>query len=207
MRFGNPGAPNPGLFRFSKRDIPFLSSPHSELLPVLHQGDSSLCGGSRFTDQGGDRTGVFRAWLLQPLICNTEGIGWLAAGHRSFSPQPLRPTISISYGDITQSVLQSLRPGDWMVSLDLQDAYLQVPVHPDSRRYLRFCIGPHTFQFRALCFGLSSAPQVFTPCHGPDLLHYASPRLPDPPLSGRLASPWFFSRGDCPGEGLLVISL
>ena len=28
--------------------------------------------------------------------------------------------------------------------------------------YLRFCIGPHMFQFRALCFGLSSAPQVFT---------------------------------------------
>ena len=49
-----------------------------------------------------------------------------------------------------------------MVSLDLQDAYLQVPVHLDSRRYLRFCIGPHTYQFRALCFGLSSAPQAFT---------------------------------------------
>ena len=64
--------------------------------------------------------------------------------------------------ETAQSVLQSLRPGDWMVSLYLQDAYLQVPVHPDSRRYLRFCIGPHTFQFRALCFGLSSAPQVFT---------------------------------------------
>ena len=64
--------------------------------------------------------------------------------------------------ETAQSVLQSLRPGDWMVSLALQDAYLQVPIHPDSRRYLRFCIGPHTFQFRSLCFGLSSAPQVFT---------------------------------------------
>ena len=64
--------------------------------------------------------------------------------------------------ETAQSVLQSLRPGDWMVSLDLQDAYLQVPVHPDSRSYLRFCIGPHTYQFRALCFGLSSTPQVFT---------------------------------------------
>ena len=64
--------------------------------------------------------------------------------------------------ETAQSVLQSLRPGDWMVSFDLQDTYLQVPVHPNSRRYLRFCIGPHTFQFRALCFGLSFAPQVFT---------------------------------------------
>ena len=59
-------------------------------------------------------------------------------------------------------VLQSLHPGDWMVSLDLQDAYLQVPVHPGSRRFLRFCVGAEVFQFKALCFGLSSAPQVFT---------------------------------------------
>ena len=58
--------------------------------------------------------------------------------------------------ETSASVLQSLRPGDWMVSVDLQDAYLQVPVHPDSRRFLRF------FQFKALCFGLYSAPQVFT---------------------------------------------
>ena len=49
-----------------------------------------------------------------------------------------------------------------MVSLDLQDAYLQVPVHPDSRRFLRFCVGAEVFQFKALFFGLSSAPQVFT---------------------------------------------
>ena len=40
-----------------------------------------------------------------------------------------------------QSVLRSIRPGDWMISLDLQDAYLQVPVHPESRRYLRFTMG------------------------------------------------------------------
>ena len=60
------------------------------------------------------------------------------------------------------SVLHSLCPGDWMILVDLQDAYLQVPVHPESRLYLRFCLGDQTFQFRVLCFGLSSAPQVFT---------------------------------------------
>ena len=139
----------------------FNTGPLSELLPVLHQGVGSLCGGSRFTVQGGNRTSVFRAWLLLPLICNAEGHGWLGASHRSFSPQPLF-RLSPFRMETAQSVLQSLRLGDWMVSLDLQDAHLQVPVHPDSRRYLRFCIGRHTFQFRALCFGLSSALQVFT---------------------------------------------
>ena len=61
-----------------------------------------------------------------------------------------------------QSVLQSLRPGDWMASLDLKDTYLQVPVHPESRCYLRFCVEEEVWQFRALCFGLSTALQAFT---------------------------------------------
>ena len=61
-----------------------------------------------------------------------------------------------------QSVLRSIRQGDWMISLDLQDAYLQVPIHPESRRYLRFTMGGVPYQFRVLCFGLTTAPQVFT---------------------------------------------
>ena len=61
-----------------------------------------------------------------------------------------------------QSVLLSVRPGDWMVSLDLKDAYLQVPMHPDSRKFLRFMVGGKVYQFKVLCFGLSTAPQVFT---------------------------------------------
>ena len=70
--------------------------------------------------------------------------------------------VSHFHMETAQSILQSLRPGDWMVSLDLQDAYLQVPVHPSSRHYLRFCVGDSVLQFRALCSGLSTAPQVFT---------------------------------------------
>ena len=61
-----------------------------------------------------------------------------------------------------QSVLRSIRQGDWMISLDLQDAYLQVPIHPESRRYLCFTMGGVPYQFRVLCFGLTTAPQVFT---------------------------------------------
>ena len=49
-----------------------------------------------------------------------------------------------------------------MISLDLQNAYLQVPVHHDSRRYLRFVVAGKSYQFRVLCFGLTTAPQVFT---------------------------------------------
>ena len=43
-------------------------------------------------------------------------------------------TSSHFHMETPQSVLRSIRPGDWMISLDLQDAYLQVPVHHDSLR-------------------------------------------------------------------------
>ena len=71
-------------------------------------------------------------------------------------------TSSHFHMETPQSVLRSIRPGDWMISLDLQDAYLQVPVHHDSRRYLRFVVAGKSYQFRVLCFGLTTAPQVFT---------------------------------------------
>ena len=61
-----------------------------------------------------------------------------------------------------QSVLLSIRQGDWMASIDLKEAYLQVPVHPASRHFLRFVFRGTVYQFKALCFGLSTAPQVFT---------------------------------------------
>ena len=71
-------------------------------------------------------------------------------------------TSSRFHMETPRSVLNSIRPGDWMISLDLQDAYLQVPVHHDSRRFLCFVVDGKPFQFRVLCFGLTTAPQVFT---------------------------------------------
>ena len=81
--------------------------------------------------------------------------------------------------ETAQSVLQSIRSGDWMISLDLQDAYLQVPVHPQSKRYLRFCLGDQVYQFCVLCFGLSSAPQVFTRVMAPvsSVMHHSGFRI------------------------------
>lgn len=55
-----------------------------------------------------------------------------------------------------------LSPGDWMVSLDLQDAYLHVPIYPPHRRFLRFIFQGLHYQWRVLPFGISSAPWLFT---------------------------------------------
>ena len=66
-----------------------------------------------------------------------------------------------------QSVLLSVCQGDWMASIDLKEAYLQIPVHPESRPFLRFVAHGRVHQFTALCFGLSTAPQVFTRAMAP----------------------------------------
>ena len=61
-----------------------------------------------------------------------------------------------------KNICQMLRPGDWLSSIDLSDAFLHVAMAPSSRRYLRFKWGGKTYQFRTLPFGLALSPYVFT---------------------------------------------
>ena len=56
------------------------------------------------------------------------------------------------------SVLLSVREGDFLASLDLKDVYFQIPIHRSSRKLLRFTSEVTVYQFRALCFRLSTAP-------------------------------------------------
>jgi len=65
-----------------------------------------------------------------------------------------------------RDVTTALHAGDWAVRIDLTDAYFHVPIHLKSRHLLRFALQMEdrvrVFQFRALPFGLTSAPRVFT---------------------------------------------
>ena len=61
-----------------------------------------------------------------------------------------------------KEVGQSIRQSDWSITIDLQDAFLHVPMHKDYRRFLRFSWNEKIYQFRRLPFGLTSSPQVFT---------------------------------------------
>ena len=61
-----------------------------------------------------------------------------------------------------ESIRTSLIPGEWASSIDLSDAYLHIPIHPLSKKYLRFCHRSQVFQFTSLPFGLATAPQVLT---------------------------------------------
>ena len=54
-----------------------------------------------------------------------------------------------------------MRLNDWAVSIDLTDAYLHVPIHHQSRKYLRFVHEGQVYHFSALPFGMSLSVNFF----------------------------------------------
>ena len=55
-----------------------------------------------------------------------------------------------------------LRTNDWLLKVDLKDAYLCVPMAKQHQKYLKFRWGEKLYQFQCLPFGLASAPRDFT---------------------------------------------
>ena len=64
--------------------------------------------------------------------------------------------------DTAERIRRCLHQGFWVTPLDLSDAYFHIPVHPSYRRFLRFQIEDFYYQFRALLFGIATAPWLFT---------------------------------------------
>ena len=58
-------------------------------------------------------------------------------------------------------ILPELCSRDWAVSIDMKDAYLHVPIHPQSRRFLGFRYHNKT-TYKVLPFGLKDSPWVFS---------------------------------------------
>uniref|UniRef100_A0AAV2KJJ1 Reverse transcriptase domain-containing protein n=1 Tax=Knipowitschia caucasica TaxID=637954 RepID=A0AAV2KJJ1_KNICA len=53
----------------------------------------------------------------------------------------------------TRQLLECVREGDWMTSIDLTDAYFHVPIVPEHRRFLRFAVGERNYEYCRLPFG------------------------------------------------------
>jgi hypothetical protein len=64
--------------------------------------------------------------------------------------------------ETASSIREAIRPRDWATSVDLTDAYFHITIHPRDRHWLRFVWKDDVFQFRALPFGLSLSPWIFT---------------------------------------------
>ena len=61
-----------------------------------------------------------------------------------------------------RNVILACRPGEWLASVDLKDAYFHVPIHKQHRKFLRFALRGVCYQYRVLPFGLATSPRVFT---------------------------------------------
>ena len=59
--------------------------------------------------------------------------------------------------ETSATVFQTIKKEDWMLSLDLKDAYFQVPIHHQSRKFLRVVRRRVTYQVWALCLILCTA--------------------------------------------------
>ena len=61
-----------------------------------------------------------------------------------------------------RTAVNLLNLNEYMCKVDLEDAYLSVPIHKDFRKFLKFRYKGQLFQFTALPFGLGSSPYIFT---------------------------------------------
>ena len=61
-----------------------------------------------------------------------------------------------------ETIRASLQAGEWVTSIDFKDAYFHIPIHNQSRKYMRFHLQGRSYQFKALPFGLSTAHMEFT---------------------------------------------
>ena len=76
--------------------------------------------------------------------------------------------------DTIQTALKLIRPGCYMASIDLKDAYYSVPVADEDRKLLKFQWGDRYFQFTCLPTGLACAPRLFTKLLKPVYTHIRS---------------------------------
>ena len=90
--------------------------------------------------------------FLQPAIFGTQTQRW-------------RPVLDLSTlntflntesfkMETPETIRTSLQAGEWVTSIDFKDAYFHIPIHSQSRKYMRFRLQGRSYQFKALPFGL-----------------------------------------------------
>ena len=93
--------------------------------------------------------------VLQSPVSSPQAAPKVEASNRLKQTQHFSACRKVQNGNFR--VHQDL-PGEWVSPIDLSDAYLHIPIHPNSRKYLRFCHRSQVFQFTSLPFRLATAP-------------------------------------------------
>ena len=155
------------------------SHPNAFLQPHLHQGGCSGGGHLGLNCHGccGACSTHF-SWLLQPSVRSVADLEVIASGHRPLPSHSLCGRVSLPDGDHSVCApggasggLDGLHPSDGSVPSSAGSSA--------SRHFLRFLFRDTAYQFKALCFGLSTAPQVFTRVMAPvsSILHSMGIRM------------------------------
>ena len=126
--------------------LPFLSKPNLVRFPLIISEYKALPKDQASAD-------CIQSLLSKNGIERVENVKSLGFYSRLFLvPKPhqrWRPVIALSRlntflhvekfkMETPESIRTSLIPGEWVASIDLSDAYLHIPIHPHSRKYLRF---------------------------------------------------------------------
>ena len=61
-----------------------------------------------------------------------------------------------------KQVVAMMKPGCFMASLDIRNAYYSVPIHKSHQKYLKFQFNGQLYQFTCMPNGLACAPRLFT---------------------------------------------
>ena len=142
-----------------------------------HQGEGSG-GDSGSLSQGYGRACTTFSRVLQPHVCGHQGVRRVETYHCSLHPEPVSGEDAVSYGDCpvgsllgAEERLGGLYPLEGRVPSGADS--------PSSRKFLGFTAGGRAWQFKVLCFGLSTAPQAFTQVMAPvsSFLHQSGVRM------------------------------
>ena len=137
------------------------SDPPSQLQPQFHQGAGVVRCGVRLSGKGGHRDRPSFSGVLQSPLCHSQSHRGLATGHRPLTPQRLVGALQFSHGDC--SVRSPVSPSRRLDGIPGSPGCLPPGSGASSFSPLPEVLhGDAVYQFRAQCFGLSSAPQVFT---------------------------------------------
>ena len=155
------------------------SHPFTGVCLQFHQGQSSGGRGSGSTEQGCHRAGSASiSRLFQLVIHGYESFRGVETGHRPFHSELEDSADILQDGDT--SIRSSLGSSGGLGGVSgLEGCVLAGANAPGFTQVPRVHGGGKVYQFKVLCFGLSTAPQVFTRVMAPVsvILHRMRVRL------------------------------
>ena len=204
------GCPGPAFglsspFCFSASSICCAASSY-QLLSRLCVGHRSLCCGVRLTRQRRYRTCVSGSGVLQPAFSDPQGHRRLETSYLSLPSQSLCSSFQVPHGNF--SFCPPIAPPWRLDGIIRSKGCLPPSPCPSGLSEVSKVLGwSRGFTVQSLVFWTFFSSSGLHPGHGSGLLYYASVRVQDPSLLGRLACPRILVPGDHAGEGLSTLAL